>query len=89
MVIVMLQHEVKDFAAWKVIFDGDEPGRAQAGVKLMGLYTAYENPNDVTMLFEVPKVETFDEAISDPQRQADMMKAGVTSAPVVKMFNKV
>lgn len=44
MVIVMVQHEVKDFAAWKVIFDADEPNRAKAGVKLAGIYTTIENP---------------------------------------------
>jgi hypothetical protein len=88
MVIVMLQHDVKDFTAWKVIFDGDEPNRAQAGVKLLGIYTALDNPNAVTTLFEAPDAGLVGAMMSDPKRQEDMMKAGVTSAPVVQMFNK-
>jgi hypothetical protein len=51
MVIVMLQHDVKDFAA--------------------------------------PDAGLIGAMMSDPKRQEDMMKAGVTSAPVVQMFNKV
>ncbi|MBK7871635.1 MAG: hypothetical protein IPJ74_13650 [Saprospiraceae bacterium] len=89
MVIVMVQHEVKDFAAWKVIFDADEPNRAKEGVKLAGLYTALENPNDVTMVFEAPHAGIFDMLMSDPERQENIKKAGVISAPVAKMFNKV
>lgn len=49
MVTVILQHEVKDFAKWKKVFDDDEPGRANEGIKLKGLYTSVENPNDVTI----------------------------------------
>ncbi len=54
MVTVIVQHEVKDFAQWKPVFDADEPNRAKAGVKLLGLYTSVKDPNDVTMIFEAP-----------------------------------
>jgi hypothetical protein len=89
MVTVMLQHEVKDFAQWKKVFDDDEPDRAAAGVKLMGLYTSVKNPNDVTMLFEAPDEGVFDILMSDPERQKNIQKAGVISKPVVSMLNKV
>ncbi len=33
MITVIMQHEVKDFAQWKIGFDADEPNRAKVGVK--------------------------------------------------------
>ncbi len=89
MVTVILQHEVKNFEEWKKVFDEDEKGRAEAGVQLMGLFTSVKNPNDVTMIFVAPGVETFNELMSDPQRQKDIERAGVIGAPAVSILNKV
>lgn len=89
MATAIIQHEVKDFSEWKKIFDADEASRASAGVKLMGLYTSVKDPNHVTMIFEAPNPELYDIMMSDPKRQEDMKKAGVISAPVVAMLNKV
>ena len=69
MVTVIIQHEVKDFVEWKKIFDSDEPNRAKAGVKLIGLYTSVKNANDVTTIFEAPGPEIFEIMMSDPGRQ--------------------
>jgi len=89
MVTAIIQHEVKNFAEWKEIFDADEPNRAKAGVKLVGLYTSLKNPNDVTMIFEATDAGVYDKMMSDPKRQEDMKSAGVISAPVASFYNKV
>ena len=89
MVTVMLQHEVKDFAEWKKIFDADETNRAQAGVKLVGVYSSVKNPNDVTMVFEIPDAGIMDAMMSDPERQKAMETGGVISKPSVSVLNKV
>ncbi|MEO6133716.1 MAG: DUF3764 family protein [Ginsengibacter sp.] len=89
MVTVIMQHEVKDFAQWKPIFDADEVNRVKAGVKQLGLYTSVKNPNDVTMIFEAPDADVLDAFRSDPSLQEAMKKGGVISAPVVSVLNKV
>lgn len=89
MVTVILQHEVKDFAEWKKIFDADEPNRANAGVKLTGLYKSIKNPNDVTMIFEAPDAEIFDVMMRDPERQKAIEEAGVISEPAASILNRV
>ncbi len=89
MVTVIVQHEVKDFAQWKPVFDADEPNRAKAGVKLLGLYTSVKNPNDVTMIFEAAGAEVLDAFMSDPHLQEAMKEGGVISAPVASVLNKV
>lgn len=86
---VIMQHEVKDFANWKPVFDEDETNRAKVGVKLLGLYTSVKNPNDVTMIFEAPGAEVIEAYASTPNVQEVMKKAGVISVPVISILNKV
>ncbi len=89
MVTVIVQHEVKDFPAWKKVFDEDEPGRAKAGVKPAGLYTSAKNRNDVTMIFEAPDAELFAKMMSDPKRQAEIESAGVVGSISASILNRV
>ncbi len=89
MVTAIVQHEVKDFTEWKKVFDADEPNRAKAGVKLLGLYTSVKNPNDVTMIFEAPNAELYDIMMSNPELQEAMKRGGVIGVPVATMLNRV
>ncbi|WP_445737798.1 hypothetical protein [Mariniflexile sp.] len=87
---VIVQHEVKNFAEWKKIFDADQPNLAKVGVQLKGLYKSDTNANEVTMIFEIPdEPGLFDKVMSDPQRQAAMKNGGVVSAPAISILNKV
>ena len=89
MVTAIVQHEVKDFDSWRVIFDGDEADRAKAGVKLSGLYRSVKNPNEVTIIFEAPNAELYDTMMSDPGRQKKIEEAGVITKPTATILNKV
>ena len=89
MVTVIVQHEVKDFAFWKKAFDADKPSLIKAGVKLMGLYTSVNNPNDVTMIFEAPDAALFNAIMADPERQKAIEEAGATTQPKISILNKV
>ena len=89
MVTVIVQHEVRDFADWKKIFDTDEPSRAKEGVKLEGLYSSVGNPNDVTMIFTAPDARSFEIMMGDPKRQEAMKEAGVIGPPSVSVLNRV
>ena len=88
MVTVIIQHEVRNFSEWKIVFDADESNRSKLGVRLMGLYTSVTNPNDVTMIFEAPNGELFNKMMSDPARQKNIEKSGVISAPKASILKK-
>ena len=83
-----MQHEVKDFAQWKVVYDADESNRTKAGIKQLGLYTSVKNPNDVTMMFEASGADVLEAFTSDPRLQETMKKAGVIGAPQVSVLTK-
>lgn len=89
MVTVIIQHEVKDFAAWKKVFDADEPNRSHAGFKTIGLYTSVKNPNDVTVILEAPDAGVVESMMNMPEMAETMKSAGVISAPVASVLNKV
>ncbi|WP_445737799.1 hypothetical protein [Mariniflexile sp.] len=84
-----MQHEVKDFAQWKVVYDADEPNRAKAGIKQLGLYRSVKNPNDVTMIFEAPGPDVLEAYTSDPRLQEKMRSSGVISVPNSSVLKKV
>lgn len=87
-VTVIVQHEIKDFAFWKNGFDADKPKLVKAGIKLMGLYTSVNNPNDVTMIFESPDAALFNAIMGDPERQKAIEEAGATTEPKISILNK-
>ena len=88
MIHVILTHEVKDFAAWKKVYEEGELLRAKSGIKMTGVYTSVENPNQVTLTGECASIEVMNSFMNDPELKADMGKAGVISAPELKVLKK-
>ena len=86
---IIVQHEVKDYAKWKPVFDGDEPNRVKAGFKQLGLYTSVKNPNDVTMIFEVSDPDAINAYMNDSRLQEVMKGGGVITTPAISVLNKV
>jgi hypothetical protein len=89
MVTLIVTHEVKNFADWKKAFEADGANRANAGFSLVGLYTAIDNGNMVTLIFTCPSMEVVNAMMGNPDFQETMKNAGVISKPDVKLLNKV
>jgi len=89
MVTIIGQHEFKDFATWKVVFEADVPNREKIGIKTIDVLTSVKNPNDVTFIMEAPSIEIFNAMMSSPELQEKMKSSGVISIPVMNVFNKV
>ncbi len=50
--MIVLQHPVADFDAWKQAFDGDPVGRAQGGVTRHAIYRPADDPRSVVVNLE-------------------------------------
>lgn len=87
--LLIISHEVKNFDTWKKGFEAGEPTRAQAGVKIKGIYRSSENENMVTVISEAPSKEAAKALFANPTLKAEMEKAGVISAPEVKILASV
>ena len=88
MVTVILSHEVKDFTQWKNLFDEGESMRSGAGVKTVGIFTAEDNENNVTVITEFPSAEAVQGFLNNPDLKAAMEKGGVVGRPDVKILKK-
>jgi len=52
MSVLVIQHPVKDFQAWKKAFDSDPAGRAKNGVIRHAIYRPHDDPNYVIVSLE-------------------------------------
>jgi hypothetical protein len=87
MALLIVQHKVRDYAAWRPAFDAHETSRAGAGITNGRLYRKADDPNDVVILFDVAdpaKARTW--MMGDDLRTA-MQNAGVVGAPTVRLVD--
>jgi hypothetical protein len=86
--VLIVTHEVKDYAAWKVGYDNDKPNRDKAGLVQRFLVRDADKPNVVTVVFEAPNANAARSFSSSPALKEAMTKAGVISAPAIMIGNK-
>jgi len=79
--ILIVQHTVRDYDAWKPVFDEHESVRAKYGCLGHTIYRDADKPNDVTVLFRYESRERADEFMRDPSLREVMERGGVISEP--------
>jgi len=82
-VLAVISHPVKDFAAWKVVYDSAEPVRQKAGVTGAEVFQDPTDPNKVVAIHRFPNLEAAQAFLADPGLKDAMMKGGVLSPPTV------
>ncbi len=85
---LMIRHKVKDFTAWKSVYEEHLTARQRAGLKDLFLLRSAANPNEVIILFESEdhaKAREFAE--SEDLRQA-MERAGVADQPEIYFLDR-
>lgn len=88
MSLVLINHKVKDFNAWKPYFDADRDRRSAAGLKEVYLTRKSDEPNNVFVLFETNDVDKAQKMMEDPNLQKVMEQAGVLGPPTITVLNK-
>ena len=85
-VLVIVTHEVKDYASWRKAYDADEPNRKSGGFKVWGVYADVNNPNMVSVVGEFPSAAAANAFTTSPKLKEVMEKAGVVGKPDVKVL---
>ena len=86
---MLVQHEVEDFAKWKVAFDAFADLRKSNGEQSVQLFQDAQNPNAITALFGWDSVENAQKYAQSPELKAGMQEAGVTGPPSVSFLTEV
>jgi hypothetical protein len=81
--VIIITHEVKDFAVWKKGYDADKDNREKAGLTVRYLARDAEKPNVVTVVMEAPNAAAGRAFATNPMLKEVMTKAGVISVPSI------
>src|SRR4029077_11238047 len=81
MVAVIVRHKVKDFDAWKPLFDEHGEVRRRDGALGHQLYRVTGDPQDVIIVNEFKDASAAQAFLADSSLREVMDRAGVISAP--------
>jgi quinol monooxygenase YgiN len=88
MASVLIQHQVKDFAAWKKVFDSAIDLRTASGELSAQVYRDASDPNKLTVINKWDSMANAQKFVHSPELKASMEKAGVVGAPAVFFLNE-
>ena len=83
MASMIVSHKVRDYAAWRPLYDAHESSRAGAGITNGRVYRKAEDPNDLVILFDVADVSKARAWTAGEDLKTVMDKAGVLGAPTI------
>lgn len=81
--------KVKDYAAWKAIFDADKQVRTDAGVASYAISQDPKDPNHVYLWLEGDDKDKLDTYLKSKELKARNKEAGVKGAPKTSLFENV
>lgn len=87
MATVILNHRVKDFKAWKALYDSDAARRAPAGIADVAVGEKAGDPGNVFIIWTMPDPSELNAMLADPELKQRMAEGGVISAPELTILN--
>jgi len=87
--IVIVEHTVEDYEAWKRGFDEHRSVQDKHGMTDHRLYRSSDDPNTVTLLCRFPSREAAEGFLNDPSLAEAMQHAGVLGAPRITTWEEV
>lgn len=96
MVSIMVRHKVRDYAAWRLVFDAALPMRQAAGELSASVYRSADDGNDLIVMAEWPTEKAarqfiFSEAIGANRDEKGwwMQEAGVLDKPEIAVLKTI
>jgi quinol monooxygenase YgiN len=88
MASMLIQHTVKDFAAWKKVFDASADLRTANGALSTQIFRDASAPNHITIINKWKSIESAKKFAHSPELKAAMEKAGVEGMPNILFLNE-
>ena len=88
MASMLVQHQVKDYAQWKKVYDSVKDLRTSNGELTDQIYHDASDPNKLTILFKWDSMENAQKYANSPELKAAMEKAGVEGRPNIFFLNE-
>jgi quinol monooxygenase YgiN len=87
--MLVIHHKVKDFAAWKPLYDKHEGIRTAAGLTKAHVLQSVDDPNDVTVVMDFSDATKAKAFSASPNLKEVMKTAGVLGTPAIHILKKV
>ncbi len=87
--VALVTHKVKDYAAWRPVFDADSAHRIEDGMETIVVARGTDNPNNIMMAFKVADIQKAKDFAANPKLKEAMDKAGVMSKPNFEFFHVI
>ena len=84
MAAMIVRHPVRDYGAWRPVFDAHEAARTAAGLTNGRVLRSAENPNDLLLLFEMADRRRAEEFAASDDLRTTMQRAGVVGPPEIR-----
>ncbi len=79
--VALVTHKVKDYAAWRPVFDADSAHRMEDGMETIAVARGVDDTSNIMMAFKVADIQKAKDFAADPKLKPIMEKAGVISKP--------
>src|SRR6516165_2499998 len=84
-----IRHHVRDYAAWRKVYDEVEPLRAQHGCIAQRVMRLPDDGNELLVTHDFASAEQAGSFAHDPALQEAMGRSGVEGAPRIEIFTDV
>jgi quinol monooxygenase YgiN len=88
MVTLVVHHRVRDYDAWKPVFDEHEPVRRSHGEIEHRVYRDLHDPNRVVVHNDFPSEDAARAFTDDPSLAEAMQRAGVEGEPGISFMER-
>lgn len=86
---MLIRHKVKDYDAWKPVYDSDAENRKAQGSMGGRLYRNASDPNEIVAVFDFGDLEEAQKFAGSPELKEKMQQAGVTDHPDIYFLEEV
>ncbi len=81
---MIVRHSVRDYGAWRPVFDAHDAARTAAGLTNGRVFRSAEDPNDLLLLFEMADRRRAEEFAASDDLRTTMQRAGVVGPPEIR-----
>jgi len=88
MASILIQHKVKDYTAWKKVFDANAAMRTAGGELSHQIYRDVNDPNQLTVINNWTSLADAEKFVQSPELKTAMAQAGVEGPPHITFLNE-
>src|SRR3954462_3536717 len=85
---LVVLHRVRDYQAWRQVYDAFKPQQQASGVTAESVYRAKDDPNNVLVLHSFRTMAEAEAFVANPELRQAMQRGGVEGEPRLEFFEE-